>query len=136
MLQNLPEYVVFVNALSLGWVIIDVIANLFLKKSKKGTKIRFFGAKWLKRKDAIIIALLQFLLAFFLSVFINDYFLFLFSTASLYIIPITFVSIGVLYLYILLGLPYKITLKRCSLSIILFLLALFLFYLIQQSQAL
>jgi hypothetical protein len=133
LLQNAIEYVATLDAYILGWVTIDLIANLLLKKEETGTKIQFLGARWLKRKDAIIVAFLQFLIAFSCSFFINDFFLVLFSKALLYIVPITFIAIGILYLYILLGLPYKITVRRCAFSIILFLLAIALLYFISKS---
>jgi len=126
------DFVLFTAAGIFGWIIIDVLANLFLRKSTKGATFRFIGARWLKRKTAIKVALLQFSIAFVVSFFIQDYFFYLFSEAYQYIVPIVFTAIGALYLYVLANLPYKVTLKRCTFSIVLFVLASFLFYAISQ----
>jgi hypothetical protein len=133
MLQpSLTDYLLFGSASVFGWIVVDGCANLLLRKDEKGAKFRFIGARWLKRELAIKIALLQFLIAFVVQYFIVDYFCFLFSEAYQYIIPIGMTALGALYLYILANLPYKITLKRCTFSIVLLVFAGILFYAISQ----
>jgi hypothetical protein len=52
------------------------------------------------------------------------------SITSLYLAPVTITAIGLLYLYILLSLPYKVTLRRSMFSIVSLLLAVVLVLLI------
>jgi hypothetical protein len=127
---NIIQTAIVLLSAAISWVIVDIVANLLLKKHEKGTKIRFIGARWLKRKEAIEVAIVQFAIAFFLSLFITDFFASLYSQAFEYIVPIALTTIGILYLYILAGLPYKIKGKHALLSAILILIALFLFYVI------
>jgi hypothetical protein len=126
------DFLLFSAAGIFGWVTVDAFANLFLSKSTKGAKFRFVGARWLKRKLAIRVAFAQFFIAFVISYFIQDYLFYLFSSAYQYVIPIAMTALGVLYLYILANLPYKITPKRCTFSILMFILSGILFYAISQ----
>lgn len=133
MLQpSLTDVLLFGSAGVFGWIVVDGCANLLLRTDERGAKFRFIGARWLKRDLVIKIALLQFLIAFIVQYFIVDYFYFLFSEAYQYILPISMMSLGSLYLYILANLPYKITVRRCTFSIVLFVLAGILFYAISQ----
>jgi 4-hydroxybenzoate polyprenyltransferase len=127
---NVVQTAIVLLSAAISWVIVDIVANLLLKKHEKGTKIRFIGARWLKRKEAIEVAIVQFAIAFFLSLFITDFFASLYSQAFEYLVPIALTTIGILYLYILAGLPYKIKGKHALPSVILILIALFLFYVI------
>jgi hypothetical protein len=127
------DFLLFSAAGIFGWVIVDAFANLFLSTSTKGAKFRFIGARWLKRELVIKVALVQFLIAFIISYFIQDYLFYLFSLAYQYVIPIVMTALGVLYLYILANLPYKITPKRCTFSIVLLAFAALLFYAISKS---
>lgn len=126
---NIIQTAIVLLSAAISWVIVDIVANLLLKKHEKGTKIRFIGARWLKRKEAIEVAIVQFATAFFLSLFITDFFASLYSQAF-YLVPIALTTIGILYLYILAGLPYKIKGKHALPSVILILIDLFLFYVI------
>ena len=125
---SIPQYTLIGSAFAVSWVVVDSLANLLLMKHQKGCRLRFIGARWLRRKKAIEVAFLQFLIAFIASFFIQDFFVKLFSQAFEYIIPFVFSTFGILYLYILSTLPYQITPKRCLPSIILFVVAGLLFY--------
>ena len=129
---SIPNYILIVSALAISWVIVDFLSNLFLMKKQKGCKLRFIGARWLKRKHAIEVAFLQFAVAFGFSFLLEDFFSNLFLQAFEYLVPIVFATIGILYLYILGTLPYKIKKKHCLPSILLFTIAGFLFYTISQ----
>lgn len=58
---------------AISWIIDDLLANLFLAKHEKGAMVRFIGARWLKRKTAIQVAILQFAVAFVASFFVQDF---------------------------------------------------------------
>lgn len=132
---TVPEYILVGSAIVVGWVTVDFLSNLLLMKKEKGCRLRFIGARWLRRKQAIGVAFLQFGLAFGLSFFVGDFFSKLFLQAFTYLLPIGFTTIGILYLYIIGNLPYKITLGRCSPSIFLFAVAgLFFFVIFEISQ--
>jgi hypothetical protein len=130
---SLIDFMLLGSAYIFGWVIVDVLASLFLSVDAKGCKFRFIGMRWLKRETAVKVALAQFIIAFIISYFIYDYLFYLFSLAQQYVIPIGMTAIGVVYLYILGSLPYKITPKRCTFSIVFLFLAAILFYAISQS---
>ena len=129
---SLIDFMPLGSAYIFDWVMVDVLASLFLSVNAKGCKFRFVGVRWLKRETAIKVALAQFIIAFIISYFIYDYLFYLFSLAQQYVIPIGMTAIGVVYLYILGSLPYKITAKRCAFSIVLFILASLLFYAISK----
>jgi hypothetical protein len=125
---SLIDFLLFAASGLFGWIIVDGFANLLLRKSEKGAKFRLIGARWLTRELAIKVAFVQFGIAFVFSYFIQDYLFFLFSSAYQYAIPIGMTALGALYLYILANLPYKVTLRRCTFSLVLFGLAALLFY--------
>lgn len=129
---SIPEYILIGSAFAISWIIVDFLANLLLMKKKKGCKLRFVGARWLRRNQAIEIALLQFGIAFGFSFLLENFFSNLFLQAFGYIVPIVFSTIGILYLYILGTLPYRIKPKHCLPSILLFTIAGLLFYVISQ----
>jgi hypothetical protein len=100
---------------------------------ERRTSFRFVGGGSIKRELAIQVAFAQFLIAFIVSYFIYDYLYYLFSPEQQYIVPIAMTALGILYLYILVSLPYKITPKRCTFSIVMFLLATIIFIGISRS---
>jgi len=119
-MADLVQLITYCDALVFGWILTDLAANALVRTSKAGAMIRFFGSRLLSRENAIKAALFQFAAAFIFSFFIQDFLVKLFQDYILFILPITLSAVGLLYIYVLLGLPYKVTARRCSISIFLF----------------
>jgi hypothetical protein len=124
---SVSQFSIIAMSLIMSWILDDGVANLLLKKYQKGAKIRFVGARWLSRKNAIIVTVIEITVAMIFGYYIQDFLTNLYTQAFAYIVPITLFTIGVLYPYLLAGLPYKVKLKHILPSIILILLALLLF---------
>jgi hypothetical protein len=105
------DYFTLGNSIILGWITLDLVANLFLVKDKGGAHIRIFVSHhyYTRRTNAVLAQFSQFVLALLVSFFIYDFWAFVITAESFYLLPITMVTGVILYLYILLGLPkYKI----------------------------
>ena len=128
---GITDYFTLGDSILLGWITLDILANILLVKREKGVHFRFFRALYTKRSKAVVAAFAQFLLALVASFFIYDLWAFIISFEVNYLVPITLTTGAILYLYILLGLPYKIrTLKRLGPPIAVLLIALLLALLI------
>jgi hypothetical protein len=127
---SVSQYAVIASAGLVSWIAVDLIANMLLKNSKKGVqfKLKFLGARWLTWKLAVIVGLAQLAIAFVASYKIQDYFTYLFTKNSTYLLPISVSAISFSYAYVFGLTPYKKTLSRLSPSIILILVAVALFY--------
>ncbi len=106
------DFIAYLDAFIIGWIIVDILANVFISSGQSFTTIRFFGTTFLTRSDAILLAYGQTIVAMTASFYAADYFFGLIVVARAYVVPITLAAAGFFHLYILLGLPYKITLKR------------------------
>jgi hypothetical protein len=124
---SVSQFAIIAMSLVMGWILDDGVANLLLKKHEKGVKIRFFGARWLSRKKAIVVAFIQIIVAMVFGYFIQDFLTGLLVKAFAYIVPIGMLTIATLYPYILSGLPFKIKFKHLVPSLILTGLAFLLF---------
>ena len=87
---SISQYAVIASAGIVSWIAIDLIANLLLKTSPNGVRFRFkfLGARWLKWKQAVIIGLIQFGIAFVASYYIQNFFANLFSDNMTYLFPL------------------------------------------------
>ena len=126
---SISQYTVITSAGVLSWITVDLIANMFLKTSKKGVQFRlkFLGSRWLKWKQAVIGGLIQFGIAFGASYFIQDYFTELFTQNATYLFPIFLSAVGFVYAYVLGLTPYNKTLKKLSPSLIIIFIAILFF---------
>jgi len=115
----------------LGWITLDLLANSLLEKKRKGVYVRFFGSLYTRRTNAVLAAFAQFILALIASFFIYDLWTFIITIEISYLAPITIGTGVVLYLYILLGLPYTVrTWKRLGPAVVCLILAVLLAVLI------
>lgn len=114
------DFLSYLDSFVLGWIGTDIVANLLLAQGSTFTKIRFFGTSFLTRRDAILLAYGQVIVAMIVSVGIADYIFGQIVTATAYLVPITLFTFAVFHIYILMGLPYKLTIGRLSLSLFLF----------------
>ncbi len=124
---SVSQFTIIAMSLVMSWVLDDGVANLLLKKHDKGAKLRFFGARWLSRKNAIIVACIQLGIAMIFGYYVQDFLTGLYIQAVAYIVPIALFTLGVLYPYILAGLPYKIKPKHLVPSIVFISIAILLF---------
>jgi hypothetical protein len=117
-LVSVPEYVAFGDAFVLGWVIIDYIANIILSRGETFTKIRYFGSRFVSRDKAIILSIAQVAVAMAVSYQIVDWIFYQIALFFPALVSITLAIGGIFYAYILAGLPYKITIRRASPTIV------------------
>ncbi len=124
---SVSQFTIIAMSLVMSWVLDDGAANLLLKKHEKGAKLRFIGARWLSRKNAIIVACIQLGIAMVFGYYIQDFLTGLYTQVAAYIVPISLFTINTLYPYILASLPYKIKPKHVAPSVVLILVSLLLF---------
>lgn len=127
------DYFVLGDSFTLGWITLDILANLFLVTRKGGAYLRFFGSRYTRRTNAVVASFLQFILALVVSFFINDFWSWIITQTQIFLLPISIVAGVVLYLYILASLrdAYKMTTpKRLGPAIACLAFACVLFYLI------
>lgn len=115
----------YIDAFVIGWMTIDAIANVLLYIGANFTKLRFFGTTFLTRREAILVAYAQVGIAMIASFYIVDWIFAEITVTMSKLVPITLAMIGFFHLYILSGLPYKITIRRVIPSGLLLALAFF-----------
>lgn len=116
---TIVDYVAYGDAFVVGWITIDYLTNIILNKGKTFTKIRYFRSRFATRDNAIVLSIVQILIAMVVSYYIVDWIFGQITPFLPSIIPITLATFGLFYFYVLLGLPmYKITIKRALPSIV------------------
>lgn len=121
------DFIAYLDAFVSGWIGVDFLSNVLISAGQSFTKIRFFGTSFLTRRDAILLAYLQVIIAMIASFYIVEWILGLIAVAISYLIPITLGVIAIFHLYILLGLPYEITLRRSMPALILLIVAILIY---------
>ena len=63
----ITDFVAYVDAFVFGWIVTDVVANFLLNVGGSFTKLRFFGTSFLSRREAILVAYGQVIVAMVIS---------------------------------------------------------------------
>jgi hypothetical protein len=129
---SISQYAVIASSGLVSWIAIDLISNMLLRESEKGTQFRLkiLGARWLTWEKAVIVGLIQFAIAFVASYYIQDFFTVLFTANVAYLFPIALTALGFIYAYVFALTPYKKKLVRFTPSLILIGIAVVFFFLI------